>query len=224
MIEVKKLIKHYSFGETKVRALNDISMYINDGEIICIMGRSGSGKSTLLRQLGLLDTPTSGDIFFYNQNLTKLGEDVRSQIRLEKLGYIFQDYALVQELSALENIYLPAYMIGGKKNHYYQRSMELLQLVGLNSREDHTPKQLSGGEQQRVAIARALINNPRIIFADEPCANLDSITARSIMDLLVELNEKLKTTIVFVSHDPEDKKYASRIIFLRDGEITEPYF
>jgi len=211
----------YGLGDVQVRALDDISFSIADGDMVCIMGKSGSGKSTLLRQLGLLDRPTSGEIIIDNEVVTKLSDDARATLRLQHLGYVFQEYALLAELTAHENVYLPGMMLGDKGVDFKKRAKELLDLVGLGKRLRHYPKELSGGEQQRVAIARALINNPRIIFADEPCANLDTISSRKVMETLVGLNEEMKVTVIFVSHDPEDKRYARGLIVLSDGKMVK---
>ncbi len=221
MLEVRNLAKIYGLGEVQVRALDDISFSIADGDMICIMGKSGSGKSTLLRQLGLLDRPTSGDIIIDNEVVTKLSDDARATLRLQHLGYVFQEYALLAELTAHENVYLPGMMLGEEGVDFKKRAKELLELVGLGQRIRHYPKELSGGEQQRVAIARALINNPRIIFADEPCANLDTISSRKVMETLVGLNQEMKVTVIFVSHDPDDKKYARGLIVLSDGKMIK---
>jgi putative ABC transport system ATP-binding protein len=183
------------------------------------MGRSGSGKSTLLRQMGLLDNPTTGSIIFDGRDVTALPEGERAKLRLGYLGYVFQEYALLGELTTLQNVYLPGMMLNGTGS-YKNRAGELLELVGLGQRKAHYPKELSGGEQQRVAIARALINNPRVLLADEPCANLDTMSSDMVMEILVRLNRELKITIVFVSHDPTDKKYADTIVTLSDGRIA----
>ncbi|UCH50753.1 MAG: ABC transporter ATP-binding protein [Chloroflexota bacterium] len=221
MLEVRNLAKIYGLGEVQVRALDDISFSISDGDMVCIMGKSGSGKSTLLRQLGLLDRPTSGDIIIDNEVVTKLSDDARATLRLQHLGYVFQEYALLAELTAHENVFLPGMMLGEKGVDFKKRAKELLELVGLGRRIHHYPKELSGGEQQRVAIARALINNPRIIFADEPCANLDTISSKKVMETLVNLNQEMKVTVIFVSHDPDDKKYARGLIVLSDGKMVK---
>jgi len=221
MLEVRNLAKIYGLGEVQVRALDGISFSIADGDMVCIMGKSGSGKSTLLRQLGLLDRPTLGDITIDNEVVTKLSDDDRATLRLQHLGYVFQEYALLAELTAHENVYLPGMMLGGKGVDFKKRAKELLGLVGLGQRVRHYPKELSGGEQQRVAIARALINNPRIIFADEPCANLDTISSKKVMETLVGLNREVKVTVIFVSHDPDDKKYARGLIVLSDGRMVK---
>ncbi len=223
MLTVKNLTKIYKMGNVEVKALLDVSLAIEEGDITCIMGKSGSGKSTLLRQLGLIDRPTSGQIMLDGREATKLSDGARSKLRLTYLGYIFQEFALISELTAHENVYLPGMMLGDKAADYRNRAKELLEVVGLGKRINHKPKELSGGEQQRVAIARALINNPRILFADEPCANLDTRSSELIMGTLVKLNKELGVTIVFVSHDPDDKGYASKFIFLKDGKQVSEY-
>jgi putative ABC transport system ATP-binding protein len=223
MLTVKNLTKIYKLGKVEVNALVDVSLEVEAGDITCIMGKSGSGKSTLLRQLGLIDRPTSGQILFDGQDVTRLSDGDRSKMRLTYLGYIFQEFALLAELTAHENVYLPGMMLGNDAVDYKNRAKELLKLVGLEERIEHKPKELSGGEQQRVAIARALINNPRILFADEPCANLDTMSSDQVMGTLVQLNIELGVTIVFVSHDSDDKKYANKLIFLRDGKQVEEY-
>jgi len=222
MLKVANLTRIYKLGNVDVKALVDVSLNINPGEIVCIMGKSGSGKSTLLRQLGLIDRPTSGSIILDEREATALSDGDRSQMRLSYLGYIFQEFALITELTAHENVYLPGMMMGDDID-YRDRAKELLGLVELADRLDHKPKELSGGEQQRVAIARALINKPSILFADEPCANLDSISSKLVMDTLVKLNTDLGLTIVYVSHDPDDKQYAQNIIYLKDGRQVAEY-
>ena len=220
MLEVQNLTKIYGLGMVEVRALDTVSFAVATGDMVCIMGRSGSGKSTLLRQLGLLDLPTSGDIILEGEAVTKMSDGARASLRLRHLGYVFQEYALLAELTAHENVYLPGMMLREKGVDFRKRAGELLELVGLGDRLRHYPKELSGGEQQRVAIARALINNPRVIFADEPCANLDTISSKLVMETLVNLNQEMKVTILFVSHDPDDKKYARGLIMLSDGKIV----
>jgi putative ABC transport system ATP-binding protein len=221
MLEVKNLSKIYGLGEVQVKALDDVSFTIADGDMVCIMGKSGSGKSTLLRQLGLLDRPSHGEIILDGEVVTRLSDTARGVLRLQQLGYVFQEYALLAELTAHENVYLPGMMLGDKGIDFRKRAKELLELVGLGKRIKHYPKELSGGEQQRVAIARALINSPRIIFADEPCANLDTISSRKVMETLVSLNREMKVTVIFVSHDPDDKRYARGLIVLSDGKMIE---
>ena len=172
IIKVEHLTRVYD-GKAPVTALKDISFEIANGEFVAIMGRSGSGKSTLLHQLSLIDTPTEGNIFLNTVDITTLSDLQKSDFRLNHLGYVFQEYALIVEFNALENVYLPAMALGTNSTKYKKRAEELLKLVGLGERLDHYPHELSGGEQQRVAIARALINEPEIVFADEPTANLD---------------------------------------------------
>ena len=221
MLEVKNLSKIYGLGEVQVKALDDVSFTIADGDMVCIMGKSGSGKSTLLRQLGLLDRPSTGEIILDGEVVTRLSDTARATLRLQHLGYVFQEYALLAELTAHENVYLPGMMLGAKGIDFRKRARELLELVGLGKRIRHYPKELSGGEQQRVAIARALINNPRIIFADEPCANLDTISSKKVMETMVSLNREMKVMVIFVSHDPDDKKYARGLIVLSDGKMVK---
>lgn len=223
MITVSNLTRIYRVGSVEVRALVDVSLTLEAGDITCVMGKSGSGKSTLLRQLGLIDRPTSGQIVFDGRDVTRFSDGARARMRLTYLGYIFQEFALLGELTAHENVYLPGMMLGGPVRDYRRRAAELLEMVGLGERLQHRPKELSGGEQQRVAIARALINNPKALFADEPCANLDSISAEVVMETLLKLNRELGITILFVSHDPDDKKYAKRLIFLKDGRQVPEY-
>ena len=221
MIKVQKLTKIYDMGKVKVKALDGVSFNVVNGDILAIMGKSGSGKSTLLRQMGLLDLPTTGRIFLGRYEVTKLAESARAGLRLKYLGYVFQEYALLGELTAHQNVYLPGMMLDNKGCDYKKRAIELLKLVGLGKRVHHYPKQLSGGEQQRVAIARALINSPKVLLADEPCANLDTISSGIVMETLVRLNQDMKVTIIFVSHDPGDRQYARYVMTLGDGKIIE---
>lgn len=223
MIAINHLTRVYTVGKVEVQALMDVSLTLEDGDITCVMGKSGSGKSTLLRQLGLIDRPTSGQILLDGQDVTRLSDGARARMRLTRLGYIFQEFALLSELTAHENVYLPGMMLGGRESAYERRAAELLGMVGLGDRMRHRPRELSGGEQQRVAIARALINHPRALFADEPCANLDSISSEVVMKTLLKLNRDMGVTIVFVSHDPDDKEYAKRLIFLKDGRLAPEY-
>jgi putative ABC transport system ATP-binding protein len=221
MLEIRNLTKIYGTGIVQVKALNDVSFQVSAGDIVCVMGKSGSGKSTLLRQLGLLDRPTAGEIILDGKNVTRLSDGERATLRLQYLGYIFQEYALIMELTAHENVFLPGMMLGEKGIDFKKRACELLEMVDLRDRIRHYPKELSGGEQQRVAIARALINSPKVIFADEPCANLDTISSKRVMNTLINLNREMKITIVFVSHDPDDEQYARDIIVLSDGKMID---
>lgn len=221
MYEIRELSKVYSLGRVSVRALDGVSFDVADGDMLAIMGRSGSGKSTLLRQMGLLDVPTSGTVSFNSSDVTLLPEHKRVGLRLRSLGYIFQEYALLGEMTAHQNVYLPGMMLGRQGTNFKKRASELLELVGLGERLHHLPRELSGGEQQRVAIARALINDPLVLLADEPCANLDTLSSGTVMETLVRLNEEIGVTIIFVSHDPNDRKYARSEIVLGDGKIIE---
>jgi len=218
-VRAENLSKVYRLGSVHVRALQDVSLAIAPGEMVCIMGKSGSGKSTLLRQLGLIDTPTAGRVYLEGSEVTGLPESRRAGLRLDRLGYVFQEYALIPSLTAQENVYLPAMMQGRNRRECRDRSAGLLAQVGLADRLSHRPKELSGGEQQRVAIARAMVNQPVILFADEPTANLDSMSGASVMDALRLLNVELDVTVVFVSHDPDDRRWATRLVTLRDGRL-----
>lgn len=221
LIEIKKLTRIYIMGEVRVSALNNVTFDIKRGEFAAIMGKSGSGKSTLLHQLGLLDAPTSGEIIIDGKNLLSLSESQKAKFRLERFGYVFQEYALLPELTALENVYLPAMALGRRKEEYVKNGTQVLEQVGLRNRLHHRPREMSGGEQQRVAIARALINKPDILFADEPTANLDSASSRQILELFQQLNLEIGLTILMVTHESEDRKYVSRVIWLKDGEIAQ---
>lgn len=218
IISVHNISKTYKQGEIAVPALKNVSLDIQCGDFLVVTGRNGSGKSTLLRQLGLLDKPDSGTIHLYENEVTNISEKKRSQIRLRNLGYIFQEYALIAELSALENVILPAMMLEATSS-CKKRGKELLQKVGLKNKLGNLPRQLSGGEQQKVAIARALINNPSVIFADEPTANLDTIAAKEVLHLFKKFNDEENTTIVMITHEPDEEVYANKKVKLSDGKI-----
>lgn len=219
IIKTDKISKTYHSGGADIRALIGVSLAIEPGEFIMITGRNGSGKSTLLHQLALLDLPDSGEVLINNKKTTDLNEGLRMDFRLSSLGYIFQEYALIAELTAIENVMLPAMMLGPSKLAK-KKAANLLNIVGLENKHNRLPSQLSGGEQQKVAIARSLINSPQIIFADEPTANLDTIAAKEILNIFKRLNEKEGITIVMVTHEPEELEYASRLIHLSDGRLT----
>jgi len=218
IIEVKNLKKSFKTGDSELVVLNDMSFSIEAGEFFSITGRSGSGKSTLLYQLGLLDHPNSGEIIIDGINVTALSKEERTKFRLKELGYVFQDYALLPELTALENVAIPLLMQGLQKIDAYQKSEKALQKMGLIERLNNLPNQLSGGEQQRVSIARAIAHNPKIIFADEPTANLDSETADTVMKAFLELNT-LGQTIIMVTHEPEYARQTKRIVKIGNGKI-----
>jgi putative ABC transport system ATP-binding protein len=208
-------------GEVTVKALKGITITIEDGEFLAIMGPSGSGKSTLLNLLGALDKPTSGTIHFDGINLARVDESVLYQLRRKKVGFVFQSFNLIPTLSAIENVLIPLVPTNISKIRGYRRAKELLTTVGLEKRIMHKPSEMSGGEQQRVAVARALINNPKIILADEPTGNVDTRTGQEIMTLLRDLNDNMGTTLVVVTHDPEIGNSTERIIKLRDGLVAE---
>lgn len=220
MIKVRDLQKTYGHGPTAVHALKGINLDVQDGEFIAIMGRSGSGKSTLLHILGLLDKPTGGELQIENMDVLQLHEMDRQQFRLEKLGYIFQEYSLIGELTIMENVFLPALTANGHRN-YRKRAREMLEIVGLGQRLGHYPHEISGGEQQRVAIARSLINEPKILFADEPTASLDIESSLTVLQLFKKLNREMGQTIVMVTHEPDDEIYVDRVIRVHSGLILE---
>lgn len=218
IIKVDNIFKTYKLGEVKVPALNGVSLEINEGDFLIITGRNGSGKSTLLRQLALLDRPNAGEIYINGKEVTKMPTKERRAMRLTKLGYIFQEYALIAELTALENVMIPAMMLKSA-SACRGRAKDLLSKVGLGQKINNLPSQLSGGEQQKVAIARSLINDPKVLFADEPTANLDTMAAKDILRIFKHLNEHDKHTIVMVTHEKDEESYANRIIKLADGKI-----
>ncbi len=220
MIIVKNLLKTYGHGTSAVHALKGVDFNVKEGEFVAIMGRSGSGKSTLLRIMGLLDLPTGGEISIDGIDALKLHEKDRAKFRLEKLGYVFQEHSLIAELNVLENVYLPA-VADLARNNYKHRAEEILEIVGLKDRINHYPTEISGGEQQRVAIARALINQPKTLFADEPTASLDEDSSKIVLDLFCKLNKEMKQTIVMVTHEPDDKQYVDRVIWMKDGRLDE---
>jgi putative ABC transport system ATP-binding protein len=219
MIQGRNLSKIYGKGTVEVRALDGVDIDIRKGEFIGITGASGSGKSTLLHLLGLLDRPTTGSLVIDGVEVASLSERQRTLFRLNRLGYVFQDYALVPELTAEENIYLPSKVRGMTVKECTRACRDILSLVGLKDRVNFLPGELSGGEQQRVAIARALVNKPSLILADEPCANLDTRNSRIILDLIKKLNKELGQTIVMVSHEEWHKAYFDQIITMTDGKI-----
>jgi putative ABC transport system ATP-binding protein len=219
-ITVKSLVKSFKTGDTELVVLKGLSMNVKEGEFVSIVGRSGSGKSTLLYQLGLLDHPNSGEVVIHGVNVTELSTDERTDFRLRELGYVFQDYALVPELTALENVAVPLLMQGFDQKEAYRISEIALQKVRLGEKLGNLPSQMSGGEQQRVSIARAIAHSPKIIFADEPTANLDSETADVVMKTFIDLNKEGQT-IVMVTHEPEYAAMTHRSIKLSDGVIDQ---
>jgi len=207
-------------GNVEVRALDGVTLNIEKGEFLGITGASGSGKTTLLHLVGLLDSPTTGRIMIDGLDILHLTDYEKTMFRLYKLGYVFQDYALVPDLTVMENVSLPAMLRKDRTEAQVKKdSYGILQRIGLCDRKDHLPRELSGGQQQRVSIARAMVNRPDILFADEPCANLDSENSRMVLDLFHEINEDMKQTIVMVSHEDWHKEYFHRIVQLKDGRI-----
>jgi putative ABC transport system ATP-binding protein len=219
LVEIHHISKTYDMGEVKINALRDVSFDIHVGDFLIIRGRNGSGKSTLLRQIGLLDRPNTGTILLEGKEVIHMKEEERRKCRLKKIGYIFQEYALIAELTAIENVMLPA-MILGRMSECRERAMKFIHEFGLEKRMHNLPRQLSGGEQQKVAIARALMNDPIIIFADEPTANLDTVAARDVLKIFKRLNDERHHTIVMITHEPDEEKYANRIVTLSDGRMV----
>jgi putative ABC transport system ATP-binding protein len=219
LVSIKNISKTYKSGSVFTPALLDISLDIRDDDFLVIVGRNGSGKSTLLRQIGLLDKPDHGKILFGEKDLVQVSEKERSDFRLRQIGYVFQDYALMSDLTALENVMLPALMLSTIADAR-ERARKLIEKVGLSKRANNLPSQLSGGEQQKVAIARSLINDPELIIADEPTANLDSVAAEDVIKIFKELNES-GHTIVMVTHEKEEESAGSRKIELADGRIKK---
>lgn len=215
LIELTGVKKIYYMGKIEVPALRGVDLNIDSGEFVAIMGPSGSGKSTMLNMLGLLDSPTSGKIIIDGIDVSSLDENGRADFRLRKLGFVFQFFSLLMELKAVENVALPMIMDERK----IDRAAVLLDLVGMGDRTEHYPSELSGGQQQRVAIARALANEPAILLADEPTANLDTESANQIVDLFRELNDKGQT-VIMVTHEPDIGAKADRIIRLKDGRVV----
>lgn len=219
LIKLEEVWKIYQLGELELAVLKGISLGINPGVFLTIMGSSGSGKSTLLHIIGCLDIPTKGKVFWEGQDVSKLSEDDLAQIRGKKIGFVFQQFNLLRNLNAIENVMFPMIFQGVPEKQRIERARELLANLDLEKRIFHKPSELSGGEQQRVAIARALANNPDIIVADEPTGNLDSTTGKMIMEILINLHQKEKKTIIVVTHDPNIAGYSKEIINIKDGQI-----
>ena len=218
-IMVKKVSKVYHIGKTSIKALDDVTLEVREGEILSVMGPSGSGKSTLLHLIGALDKPTSGEIIEFGVNITRMSERELAKFRRKNIGFVFQFFYLVPTLTALENVMLPLLPI--KPKGLKEKAKSLLEEVGLGDRIYHKPGELSGGEQQRVAIARALINDPKIVIADEPTGNLDSKTGKKIVGLLKKIANKKRKILIIATHDLEVAKETDRIIILKDGRISK---
>ncbi|HOH89638.1 MAG TPA: ABC transporter ATP-binding protein [Bacillota bacterium] len=219
IIETKNLNKTFKMGDLDIEVLKDINLGIESGEFVSIMGPSGSGKSTLLYLIGGLDKPTSGSVKIKGNELSEMKDKEQSIMRRRDIGFVFQFYNLIPNLSVEENVILPVLLDGKKLKDYKNKLDDILEVVGLEDRRAHTPRELSGGQQQRVAIARALVNEPDIILADEPIGNLDTKTGTEVMQLLQRINREKKKTIVQVTHSKEAADYGNRIINVRDGKV-----
>ncbi|MGH9862353.1 MAG: ABC transporter ATP-binding protein [Candidatus Acidiferrales bacterium] len=223
VIQLENVEKVYDLGEVKIPALRGVSLEVQPGEFVAIMGASGSGKSTMMNLIGCLDRPTAGRYVLDGTDVAQLSSVERARIRNRKIGFVFQQFNLLARTSALENVELPTLYAGLPAEERHERARRSLRLVGLEGREDHFPSQLSGGQQQRVAVARALINEPSILLADEPTGNLDSRTSAEILDLLEALNHQRSLLIVLVTHEADIAAYARRVVFMRDGRILRDF-
>jgi putative ABC transport system ATP-binding protein len=222
LIVLEDVRKEYQLGETTVQALRGVSLSVEPGEYVALMGPSGSGKSTLMNTLGCLDRPTSGSYRLGDDEVTTMSPEARADLRNRRFGFVFQNFNLLARSTALENVELPLiYARRFSRSQRRERAIEVLRRVGLQERMDHRPGQLSGGQQQRVAIARALVNDPAIIMADEPTGNLDTRTSEEVLELFRELNQQNGITIIMVTHEPDVASHAKRLVLLRDGEIVK---
>jgi len=221
VIQLENVTKIYSIGEVETRALDGVSLSIEEGEFTALVGPSGSGKTTMLQLMGCLDIPNSGTVRINGQDVTRFNANQRADLRREVIGFIFQFFALVPVLSGYENVELPLLLTGVHSKERRERVMELLDAVGLADRAKHRPDQMSGGEQQRVAIARALAPRPRMVLADEPTANLDTENGKQAMEMMQRLNQKTGTAFIFATHDPRVVSFARRVVRLRDGRVAE---
>jgi putative ABC transport system ATP-binding protein len=219
ILQVQNIKKSYHMGRVVVPALRGVSFDVEEGEFLAVLGPSGSGKSTLLHLIGCLDRPDEGEILFEGRNVLILNDDELAELRLKRIGFVFQFFNLLPRLTALENVKIPLALAGISDKEADERARKLLEMVGLGERLNHRPSELSGGEQQRVAIARALINNPKLVLADEPTGNLDTKSGWEIVNLMRKLNEDLGQTFIVVTHDPQIAEVADRIIYLKDGLI-----
>lgn len=221
VIKLRHLKKIYRMGDEKIAAVNDVSLDFGRGEISCLLGKSGSGKSTLLNLISGLEKPTKGEIIILGKHIERMDENQLASFRQKNIGFVFQSYNLLSTLTALENVMLPMVFVKTPLKERKLRAMEMLKKVGLENRANHKPNQLSGGQQQRVSIARAFINNPPIIFADEPTGNLDTKTTYEMMDLMTDMAKKNNQTLIIVTHDLEISEYAQRKIYIADGRVEK---
>ncbi|HHU83858.1 MAG TPA: ABC transporter ATP-binding protein [Clostridiales bacterium] len=219
ILECRNLSKIYAAAETKIAAVDDVSLSFEEGEFVAITGKSGSGKSTLLHLLGSLERPTSGEILYDNKNFAKLGDNKLSVLRRRRFGFVFQSYNLVDELTGYENIILPVMLDRKKPDEEYLKN--LFEMLDISDRVSHLPAAMSGGQKQRVAIARAIANRPKILFADEPTGNLDSKNGAEVIRLLHELNKEFNITVILVTHDAQIANSAQRILTIEDGRVVE---
>lgn len=221
IIRIRDVKKIYQMGSEQIHAIDGISMNIYQGEVCCLLGKSGSGKSTLLNLIAGLEKPTEGKIIFHKKHIERMDEDQLADFRRQYVGFVFQSYNLLPTLTALENVTLPLIFKGIPKKEREERAMEMLKAVGLEERAKHKPFEMSGGQQQRVSIARAFVNQPPVVFADEPTGNLDTKTTYEMMDLITGLAKKYNQTLVIVTHDLELAEYADRVVVLQDGKIEK---
>jgi len=219
LIEVKHAVKTYQMGDETFYAMNDISFSIEEGEFVAIMGASGSGKSTCMNMLGTLDKPSSGEYYLDGVDVLSLNSDQLSDIRNNKIGFVFQGFNLISRTSAIDNVSMPMIYKGIPEEERLKRAREALKIVGLENKENNLPSQMSGGQQQRVAIARAIVNDAPLILADEPTGNLDTKTSIDVMEFFVHLNEQFGKTVVLVTHEPDIAEYTKRIMTFKDGKI-----
>ena len=219
MLHTKDLVKYYRTEEIETTALNKVSFEVKDGEFVSIMGPSGCGKSTLLNILGMIDSPSDGEYFFLDEEVSKYSERQRANLRKHNIGFVFQSFNLIDELTVFENVELPLIYTKMKSSDRKTRVERVLEKMNMMHRRNHFPQQLSGGQQQRVAVARAIVNEPKLILADEPTGNLDTANGDDVMKLLIELNEQ-GTTIIMVTHSPRNAEFGHRIVHLLDGKIV----
>lgn len=223
LIEFRQITKVYGLGNTEVRALWQVNLTVNQGEYCAIMGPSGSGKSTVMNLIGCLDRPTTGDYYLDGQNVALLDDKRLAHIRNQKIGFVFQQFHLLPQLTAQENVEMPMVYAGLAKADRRQRAQVALARVGLDNRRENRPNQLSGGQQQRVAIARAIVNQPLLLLADEPTGALDTRTTQDVLAIFADLNQTLGMTVVMVTHEPDVARATQRIIWFRDGEVINDH-